>query len=137
MSNLGGLDRREFTLRSALAVLGGVTITISAGCGGGGGGSPTGGSPTGASPAGADTIGAIANNHGHQASITSAQLVAGSALMLNIRGDADHGHMVELTTDDLVRIRSQQTISRECTSTSEHTHMVTFSRAGEPSGPGY
>jgi hypothetical protein len=133
------LDRREFTLRSALALLGGVTITISPGCGGGGGGSGDGGgrTPTGSSGAAADTIGVVSNNHGHQVTITSAQLVAGDSLMLDIRGAADHPHTVQLSAADLVAIRSQQTVSRECSSTSAHTHMVTFSRGGEPSGPGY
>lgn len=134
------LDRREFTLRSALALLGGVTITISPGCGGGGGSSYNSGgdrTPTGSSGAVADTIGVVSNNHGHQVTITSAQLVDGSALSLDIRGAADHPHTVQLTASDLVAIRSQQTVSRECSSTSAHTHMVTFSRGGEPSGPGY
>ena len=132
------LDRREFTLRSALALLGGVTITISPGCGGGGaGGSSSGGSPTGSSGAVADTIGVVANNHGHQVTITSAELLAGNSLSLDIRGAADHPHTVQLSASDLVAIRSQQTVSRECSSTSAHTHMVTFSRGGEPSGPGY
>jgi hypothetical protein len=135
------LDRREFTLRSALALLGGVTITITTpGCGGGGGGSTGGGSPTGANPptgTNADTVGAVSNNHGHRASITSAQLVAGGSITLDIRGDADHAHTVELSSAELVRIRSQETVSKECSSTSAHTHMVSFSRGGEPTGPGY
>jgi hypothetical protein len=131
------VDRREFTLRSALAILGGVTITISPGCGGGGG-STSGGSPTGATPpADRDTVGSISDNHGHRASITSAELARGSALMLNIRGEADHAHMVELTSADLVRIKSQETVAKECSAEGAHTHMVTFSRGGEAPGPGY
>jgi hypothetical protein len=119
-----------------MAILGGVTITISPGCGGGGG-STSGGSPTGSSPANPDTLGSISNNHGHKASITSAELARGSALMLNIRGDADHAHMVELTAAELIRIKSQETVSKECTSEGAHTHMVSFSRSSEPTGPGY
>jgi hypothetical protein len=131
-------DRREFTLRSAMAILGGVTITISSGCGGGGGGGSTsGGSPTGSSPVNPDTLGSISSNHGHKASITSAQLATGSALLLNIQGDADHAHMVELTAAELIRIKSQEVVSKECTSEGAHTHMVTFSRSSEPTGPGY
>jgi len=128
-------DRREFTLQSLMAVLGGVTITIS-GCGGSGpksGGSPTG--PTGTTDA--DTTGAISTNHGHKATITSAQLAAGSALLLDIRGDADHPHMVELTAAEISRIRSQQTVSKDSSTMGEHMHVVTFSRGSEPTGPGY
>ena len=132
------VDRRQFTLRSALALLGGVTITVSPGCGGGGGGTRnTGTTPTGPSGASADTLGVVSNNHGHQAAITSAQLLAGGALVLNIRGDADHGHMVELTAADLVQIRSQQTVAKQCSPEGAHTHMVSFSRGGDPGGPAY
>ena len=138
MSEFPGLDRREFTLRSALALLGGVTITISPGCGGGGGGSGSPNAPNAPpSQGGAETVASIANNHGHQAAITSAQFAAGSTLMLNIQGAADHPHTVELTAQDLVQIRSQQTVSKECSSTSAHTHMVTFSRTSGDPGPGY
>jgi hypothetical protein len=136
MSEFPALDRREFTLRSALALLGGVTITISSGCGGGGGGGSA-APPTGATGVSADTPATISNNHGHSVSITSAQLAAGSTLVLNIQGGADHNHTVELTTAELVQIRSQQTVSKECSSQSAHTHMVTFSRSGGPEGPGY
>jgi hypothetical protein len=136
------IDRREFTLRSALALLGGVTITITEGCGGGGGSSyGGGGSPTAGNPPPAntqnDTVGVISDNHGHQAVITSAQLLAGGALSLDIRGTADHSHTVSLSGDDLVSIRSQQTVAKQCSTGSAHTHMVTFSRGGEPPGPGY
>lgn len=130
-------DRREFTLQSMMALLGGMTITISA-CGGSGSGSP--GSPT--APAGntgtsGATTGAISTNHGHKATITSAELAAGTGLMLDIRGDADHPHMVELTADDIARIRSQQTVSKDSSTMGEHMHVVTFSRGSEPTGPGY
>lgn len=140
MSDFPGLDRREFTLRSALALLGGVTITISPGCGAGGG-SSSGGSPTAPSPAGSDMLGAISANHGHSATITSAQLAGGGDLVLNIRGEADHPHTVALTAAELSRIRGQETVSKECSSDGStmaaHTHMVSFSRAGGPPGPGY
>jgi hypothetical protein len=143
MHEQAALDRREFTLRSALALLGGTTILISPGCGGGGGGyqSPSAPSSSGGTTTGGaqpDTLGTISSNHGHQAVITAAQLAAGGVLQLNIQGAADHPHMVELTADDLQKIKSQQSVSRECSSTSAHTHMVTFLRNSDaPPGSGY
>jgi len=142
MHEQAAIDRREFTLRSALALLGGTTILISSGCGGGGGySSPSTPSSSGGSTAGGaqpDTLGTITNNHGHQAVITAAQLAAGGVLQLNIQGAADHPHMVELSADDLQKIKTQQSVSRECSSTSAHTHMVTFLRNSDaPPGSGY
>ena len=127
-------DRREFTLQSLMALLGGMTITVSA-CGGSG--STSGGSPTAPTGNSGDTTGAISTNHGHRATITSAELAAGAALTLNIRGEADHPHMVELSAADITRIRSQQTISKDSSTMGEHMHVVTFSRGSEPGGPGY
>lgn len=53
------LDRREFTAPTVLALLSGVTITIS-GCGDDG--SPTSPSP----PRGGDAVGTVSANHGHR-----------------------------------------------------------------------
>jgi hypothetical protein len=128
-------DRREFTLQSLMALLGGMTITISACGGSSSGGSPA--APTGNTGTSGDTTGAISTNHGHKATITSAALAAGTGLMLDIRGDADHPHMVELTAADISRIRSQQTVSKDSSTMVEHMHVVTFSRGSEPTGPGY
>ena len=135
------LDRREFTLQAALALLAGTTITV-AGCGGSG--SPTGASPgasggqgnTGA-PGSTDVSGAISGNHGHVAAITAAQIAAGNTIMLTITGAADHPHTVELTAADLGRLRSNQSVSKDSSSTAAHHHLVTFSRASEAPGPGY
>jgi hypothetical protein len=133
MYEADSMDRRQFTLRSALALLGGVTITISsASCGGGGSASPAAPrTPTG-SGGSPDTLGTVSNNHGHRATISAAQLGGGGSVQLDIRGDADHPHMVELSANDLQQIRSQQAVTRECSSTSAHTHMVTFLRNSAP-----
>lgn len=139
MAGLPTLDRREFTLKSALALLGGVTITI-AGCGG------SGGATTGASTVASGTSGAggaldlsasISGNHGHAAVITAAQLAAGNTIVLTITGAADHPHVVELTAADLARISSNQSVSKDSSTMAAHHHAVTFSRGGEPGGPGY
>ena len=65
-----GIDRREFTLQAALAILAGCTITVAEGCGS----SYSAPSPTPTpSPitAPSDVTGSISANHGHSAVITS------------------------------------------------------------------
>ena len=83
---------RRATLKSILALLSGVTITI-AGCGND--------SPTMQSPGTGDVSGNITANHGHAATITSAQLGANNAVTLQIRGSATHPHTVELSAQEL------------------------------------
>ena len=112
-------DRREFALAAMLAVLGGVSITIS-GCS-----SPSSPSAPQAAPPPADNNGVIANNHGHVAVITSAQLTAANGVLLNLQGTATHNHTLELSADDVMQVRDGRTVARQCTGTS-HTHMVTF-----------
>jgi hypothetical protein len=119
-----GLDRREFTLRALMAMLAGVTITVS-GCGGGGG---TGGGPnqpTG-NPSTGDKAGNITNNHGHQAVITSAQLSAGGDLTLQIRGSADHPHTLALSAAEVASIAAGTRVGKASSEDDFHTHTVTF-----------
>jgi hypothetical protein len=115
-------DRRAFTVASILALLGGVTITIS-GCGGS---SPT---QPGAPPGGA--AGVVTANHGHAAVITSAQLMGGNAVSLQIRGTATHPHTVELSAQELSQIAANQRVSKTSTTDPSpdagiHSHVVTF-----------
>jgi hypothetical protein len=117
-----GIDRREFTLRSLLAMLSGVTITIS-GCGGGGGGSPTQPNPQ---PSGGDKVGNVSANHGHVAVIEAAKLSAGGALTLDIRGQADHPHTVQLTAAEVASIAAGQRVGKASSEDAFHTHTVTF-----------
>ena len=109
--------RREFTRRSALAALAGVAVTIS-GCAGEG--------PT--EPTYTDATGTIANNHGHAAVITSAQLSAGATILLEIQGTGSHPHTVELTASDVRAIRQGQRVSKESapSPSGSHAHTVTF-----------
>jgi hypothetical protein len=102
-----------------MALLGGAAITIS-GCGGGGGGSIT-----AATPPLVDVAGTVASNHSHLAVITAAQLGAGGALDLDIRGTATHTHMVALTAAELTAVRSGAMVQKESSGNS-HTHTVTF-----------
>ena len=116
--------RRDFTVGALLAMLGGVSITISA-CGGKAGSFPSAPSTPSTPEPVADKTGAISNNHGHVAVITGAQLTAASTLALSIQGTSSHNHMLELSGDEILQIRAGQTFTKESTGTG-HKHMVTF-----------
>lgn len=126
-------SRRRFTVEMAMALLGGAAVTI--GCGGGGGGpaGPTPFVPPPSSPAPGSSdlrFGAIAANHGHEAMITAAQLLAGGALRLDITGGAAHTHVIELTADEVARIRDGAIVSTLSTEGvglfGPHGHSVRF-----------
>ena len=111
------LDRREFTLQSAMAILSAATITIS-GCGGGSSPAP---SPNpnpnpNPNPGPGDVSGTIAGNHGHTAIIIS----------LDIRGQADHPHTVSLTAAEITTIGAHQQVVKTSSSDQAHVHTVTF-----------
>jgi len=122
-TDLNLLDRREFTLQLVLAVLAGASITILPACGGGGG-NPPGPSPN---PGGNNgLVGTITGNHGHTAEITNAQLTAGNAVHLDIRGGADHPHTIDLTANQVMQIAARQRVSIESTTDAAHAHSVIF-----------
>jgi hypothetical protein len=120
------IDRRTFTLEAALAILAGVTITIS-GCGSDS--NPSNPSNPPPSPGSGDLSGTVSANHGHTAVITSAQLTAGSGVVLNIRGTATHNHTVGITASDLVQLNTtgHAAVSKSSSSDDGHNHTVTFS----------
>ena len=122
MSDENLLSRREFTVESALAMLAGVTITIT-GCGSDNN-NPT---PAPTPPVVAtDKTGTISANHGHVATITSAQITAGNALTLNIQGMATHAHTVSLTQTEVTQIGGGTRVEKTSTTDSGHSHTVTF-----------
>ena len=86
-------DRREFTVAALLAMLGGVSITIS-GCGKA---SPAGPSAPAVPAPVADKTAAISSNHGHAAVITSGQLTAANTVALSLQGTSSHNHMLDLS----------------------------------------
>ncbi len=123
------LDRREFTLATALAMLSGVAITISSACSSSSGySSPTNPTPTPTpTPAATgDKTGVISNNHGHIATITGAQLTAGAAITLHIQGAATHDHTVDLSAADLTAIAANTQVAKQSSTTNSHNHTVTF-----------
>jgi hypothetical protein len=107
------MDRREFTVGGALALLGGAVISIS-GCA----------SPTESTPV-TDVAASIEKNHGHAATITAAQLLAGGGVQLDIRGSAGHTHSIDLTATEVVSIRNGGVVVKESSRTS-HAHNITF-----------
>jgi len=121
------LDRREFTLAAAMAVLSGVAITIT-GCGGGSSSSASPAAPTSSTPtpSGGDKTGSISANHGHSAVITAAQLTAAGGITLNIAGTAGHNHSVTLAASEISAVAGNQRVSKESSSDNSHSHTVTF-----------
>ena len=118
------IDRREFTLQSALAILGAATITVS-GCGGGSSPAPS-PTPTPTPTPPADATGSISGNRGHTAVITSAQLTAANAIQLSITGSANHPHTVELTAAEVAQIGARQRVTKTSSTDASHDHAVTF-----------
>jgi hypothetical protein len=111
------LSRREFSRESVLAMLAGVAITIT-GCGDDSNpAAPTGGS---------DVTGAVSANHGHVATVRSADITAGGGVTLNIMGQADHPHTVVLTATQVQQIGNRQQVAVTSSTDVAHQHTVTF-----------
>jgi hypothetical protein len=121
------VSRREFTVKSALAILSGVAITV-VGCSSSSSPtSPSGGTPAPTTPTTSnDATGAVSANHGHIATVTAAQLTAGNMLSLDITGNANHPHTVELSAADLTQIQNGQRVSKGSSTNQSHNHTVTF-----------
>lgn len=142
------VKRRDFNRDASLAFLSGIAVALSA-CGGGGGGGGYGSSPTspggsatggGATAAAGDELGDVSSNHGHRAVITAAQLLASGAVQLDIRGTADHTHLVTLPADAVQQVKEGKPVQTDSTTTSSasyasHLHAVTFN-AEVPGEPG-
>jgi hypothetical protein len=109
------IDRRAFTRQSLMAMLAGVTITLS-GCGDDDPNDPTPASETGD----------ISNNHGHTAVITGAELTGSATIMINFQGSANHNHNLEITVAELTQIRNQARLVKDTSVTNAHSHTVTF-----------
>jgi len=114
------ITRRAFTAETALAMLAGITITIT-GCGNddddGVGPSPQPGSRAGAVSSSA--------GHSHTAEVTAAQLTAGSAISVELRG-GDHTHTVAISQAELTQIAAGTRVQKESSNVQAHTHVVTF-----------
>ena len=120
-------SRREFTAASVMALLAGVTVTLS-GCGGGSNpGSPNPNpTPTPAPPASGDKVGAVSANHGHAAIVTAAQITAAGAVSIDMRSMADHTHTLVLTAAEVQQIGAGTRLAKTSTTELSHDHTVTF-----------
>ena len=121
MSDETLLTRREFTVESALAMLAGVTITIT-GCGGDD--NPT----TNPTPATTDKSATVSTDagHTHTAVVTAAQLTAGNAISVTLTGAATHTHTVDLSQAELTQIKAGTRVQKTSTTDNAHSHTVTF-----------
>ena len=127
------LSRRQFTRESVLALLSGVVITVT-GCGSdsssptapttGGGGNGGGGGGGGGNST--DVNGTVSANHGHVATVTEAHVNAGADVTIDITGNADHPHSVDLTAAQLTQIGDGEQVQVTSTAGQAHTHGVTF-----------
>jgi hypothetical protein len=115
-------NRREFTNTTLMALLAGVTVTVS-GCDSD---SPTAPTQTPAPPAGPNLNGAIGSNHGHTAVISQGQVNAGAGFTLDIRGTATHPHNVTISMGELAQIVAGQRVIKDSTVDDAHSHSVTF-----------
>jgi hypothetical protein len=124
MSDENLLTRREFTVESALAMLAGVTITIS-GCGD----DDDNATPAPTPPPAADKTGTVSTDAGHThtgAVITAAQLTAGNAITLTLTGATTHIHTVALSQTELTTISAGTRLSKTSSVDNSHSHTVTF-----------
>jgi hypothetical protein len=103
-----------------------LAFVFAAGLGVAGCGDDDNGSPTSPSPTSQGSTGVVANNHGHVASVSGAEVSAGRGVTLDLRGTADHTHSLELTNDDVVRLQTRLRVERDSSANNNHTHRVTF-----------
>src|SRR5262245_60441494 len=117
MAQSRGMDRREFAEKALMAMLAGVTVTIT-GC--------KSGNPVEATPPPPDRAGVIANNHGHVATITAVQQMAGGNVSISIQGTASHNHVLELSAAEVSTIKSGLQVTKSSLMTNNHMHTITF-----------
>jgi hypothetical protein len=75
------------------------------------------------------TNSAISANHGHNLTVSVADVTAGNAKSYSIQGSSDHDHMVTLTSSDFSSLQDNTSIVVSSTSGGGHTHSVTVSCA--------
>jgi len=69
----------------------------------------------------------IGRNHGHEMVVSLADITAGIEKTYMIRGIADHGHAVTLTSEHFTALRTGATLNLTSTTDSVHDHMIIVS----------
>ncbi len=67
----------------------------------------------------------IGSNHGHNLTVSRADVQAGSERTYSIQGTSGHDHSVTLTAADFNNLQNNQNISVSSTNNDGHTHTVT------------
>jgi hypothetical protein len=70
--------------------------------------------------------GSVSANHGHIAVVRAAQLSSMTAIPVDIRGQATHPHLIELTVSQLNTIAGGGRVSVVSSTDDGHSHTVTF-----------
>jgi hypothetical protein len=110
------ITRREFTLKSALAMLAGATITV-AGCESDSPTAPTNGEPT--------IFATVSANHGHQADLSTADLTR-TMVTLDIQGDSSPPPHRRTQHGRPTSYRQRHAVSVSSTNDAGHSHDVSF-----------
>ena len=113
------ISRKQF-LMTGLAALGGVEL-LASGCGGDDDPAPAGANDCSSSNA----LVQIDNNHGHQLTVSTADVAAGQAKTYDIRGTAVHAHTVTLSGEHFTRLKSGDSVLVESSSDGAHLHSIT------------
>ena len=66
----------------------------------------------------------IESNHGHQLTVSSADVNAGVSRTYNIQGASDHPHTVTVSAADFDMLRANVSVTVTSTSNGGHTHLV-------------
>jgi hypothetical protein len=69
----------------------------------------------------------IAANHGHSLDVTKADIAAGVSKTYDIRGTADHSHLVTIAGSDMATLAGNHSVNTSSTidGTPAHNHAIT------------
>ena len=114
------MDRREFLAKAGLLATWAAIPVILTECGSS---DKNPSQPTG----NGDIDGAVSTSsgHSHSVTITKAELQAGNSVTLTLTGSG-HTHSVSLSAQEVMSIGDGQKVSKQSTTNSGHSHLVTF-----------